>query len=125
MNKVAMLVTVLVAIAVVGCAFTAFAADTKACADVKATVTGKVEVKTEKVDGKDAKVAYINVTEAKGEDGKAIADLKGKSLKAIGAKAAEVEKHAGKEVEAKGTVKAGKEIDVTSVAEKTAPAVKK
>lgn len=124
MKKVATLVTILVAMAVVGYGFTAFAADTKACADVKATVTGKVEVKTEKVAGKDAKVSYINVAEAKGEDGKVIADLKGKSLKVIGAKAADAEKLAGKEVEAKGTVKAGKEIDATSIAEKTAPAAK-
>ena len=78
-------------------------------ADVAATVTGKVEVKD--------KVCSIKVAEAKGADGKAIADLKDKVLKVVGAKCADVEKLVGKNVEAKGTVK-GADLDVASVAEK-------
>jgi len=73
-----------------------------------------------KVDCKD-KVCSIKVSEAKGDDGKAIDALKGKDLKVIGAKAADVQKLAGKEVLAKGAIKDNKEIDVASVAEK-APA---
>jgi hypothetical protein len=113
MKKVVTLAAILVAVAIAGYGFNAFAAD------VKATVTGKVEVKAEKVDGKDVKVTSIAVAEAKGEDNKAIADLKGKVLKVVGAKVADVEKLAGKEVEAKGVVKEAKEMDVTSVVDKT------
>ncbi len=80
-----------------------------------ADVTGKVEVKD--------KVVSIKVAEAKGDDGKAIDALKGKDLKVAGAKVADVEKLSGKEVEAKGAIKDNTEIDVTSVAEKKAPAM--
>lgn len=82
-------------------------------ADVKVTAVGKVELKD--------KVCSIKIAEAKGEDGKAIADLKDKVLKVIGAKCADVEKLAGKDVEVKGIVK-GTDIDVAAVAEKKAPA---
>ncbi len=85
-------------------------------ADVKANITGSVVVKE--------KAVSIRVTTAKGEDGKPIAALAGKVLAVTGAKAADVEKLAGKHVEASGTVKDDKEIDVTTVAEKTAPAPK-
>jgi len=80
-------------------------------ADLVVTAVGKVEVKD--------KVVSIKVAEAKGADGKAVADLKDKVLKVTGAKVADVEKLAGKEVEVKGTVK-GADIDVTAVAEKKA-----
>jgi hypothetical protein len=89
--------------------------------DMKCTVTGKVEVKTEKVDGKDVKVPYVKVAEVKGEDGKAMENMKGMDLKVVGPKAVDAEKLAGKEVEVKGVVKGGKEIAADSVAEKAAP----
>ena len=89
-------------------------------ADLLVTATGKVEVKD--------KVVSIKVAEAKGADGKAVADLKDKVLKVTGAKVADVEKLAGKEVDVKGVVK-GADIDVLTVAEKKAeekkPAEKK
>lgn len=79
-----------------------------------ADVIGKVEVKD--------KVCSIKVSEAKGDDGKAIDALKGKDLKVVGAKCADVEKLAGKEVTAKGAIKDNTSIDVASVAEQKAPA---
>jgi len=88
-------------------------------ADVNATITGKVSVQNN--------VASIAVSEAKDASGKAIADLNGKSLKVIGAKAGDVVKLDGKEVTASGTVKNNAEIDVISVKEKAvspAPAKK-
>ncbi len=84
-------------------------------------VVGKIEVKTEKVGEKEAKVPYLTVAEAK-EGAKEVAALKGKVLKVVGPKVADAEKLAGKEVEAKGVVKEDKEIDVTLVVEKKAPA---
>lgn len=80
--------------------------------DVKATVCGKVSVQND--------VASIAVSEAKDASGKDITDLKGKTLKVVGAKSADVVKLNGKEVTAEGTVKNNAEIDVTSVKEKTA-----
>ena len=109
MKKVLTLGMILMfAVALVGSAY---------AADVPVTATGKVEVKD--------KVVSIKIAEAKGADGKAIADLKDKTLKVVGAKLADVEKLAGKEVEVKGIVK-GADIDVASVAvvEKKAPAPK-
>ena len=85
-------------------------------ADLVVTAKGKVEVKE--------KVVSIKIAEAKGADGKAVADLAGKTLKVTGAKVADVEKLAGKEVEVKGTVK-GADIDVTAVAEVKAPVAPK
>jgi hypothetical protein len=99
MKKALLLGTILVfAVALVAPAY---------AADLAVSATGKVEVKD--------KVASIKITEAKGTDGKPVAELAGKVLKVIGAKAADVEKLAGKEVEVKGVVK-GAEIDVASVA---------
>ncbi|MCX5758257.1 MAG: hypothetical protein NTU83_07070 [Candidatus Hydrogenedentes bacterium] len=101
MKKVLTLVTIMaVTLAFAGVAF---------AADGPVTATGKIEVKD--------KVSSLKVAEAKGADGKAVADLAGKDLKCTGAKAADCAKLAGKEVEAKGTVK-GAEIDVTAIAEK-------
>lgn len=89
--------------------------------EMKCTVTGKVEVKIEKVDGKDAKVSYVKVAVAKDDAGKTMANMKGMDLKVVGPKAVDAEKLAGKEVEVKGVVKGGKEIVADSVAEKVAP----
>lgn len=103
MKKVVTLVTIVaVTMAFAGVAF---------AADGPVTATGKIEVKD--------KVSMLKISEAKGADGKAVADLAGKDLKVVGAKAADAEKLGGKEVEAKGTVK-GAEIDVTAIAEKAA-----
>ena len=122
-------VSLVVLVIAVSWAALAFSADKPACAAscsasccaskaCAATVTGKIECKTEKVDGKDCKTVTLTVAGAKGEDGKDLAGMKGKSLTVIGAKAADCEKLAGKTVEAKGTCKAGKEFEATSVAAK-------
>jgi hypothetical protein len=65
-------------------------------------------------------VPYLTLSaDCKVADGKTCcANSKGKTVKVVGAKAGDVEKLAGKEVEIKGTCKGGKEIDVALVAEK-------
>ena len=84
----------------------------KSCA---VTATGTVDVKTEG----SAKTASLKVSDAKADDGKTCcAAMKGKEIKLSGEKAAEAEKLAGKQVEVKGTCKAGKELEVASVTEK-------
>jgi hypothetical protein len=104
MKKVVTLATIMMfALAFVGVAY---------AADILVTATGKVEVKDKDVN--------LKIAEAKGLDGKAIADLKDKVLKVVGAKCEDVKKLAGKEVEVKGTVK-GADIDVTTVALKKTP----
>jgi len=97
----------------------AFAADI--AKETKATVMGKIEVKTEKMANKEVKVAYITVSEAKGMDGKAMSNLVGKTLKVVGAKAMDAEKLAGKEATLTGTIK-GNTIQATQVMEKKAAA---
>ena len=82
--------------------------------DMKVTMTGTIEVKTEG----NAKTAYLKVSEAKCEKGKACEGMAGKEIKLGGAKASEAEKLAGKTVEVQGTCKAGKELEVASLAEK-------
>jgi uncharacterized cupredoxin-like copper-binding protein len=83
-------------------------------ADTVATVTGTVSVANN--------VPSIKVESAKGADGKAIADLAGKSLTVVGAKVADVSKMSGKKVEATGTLKENNtQIDVTSCKEAAAP----
>ncbi|MCX5770940.1 MAG: hypothetical protein NTZ09_11800 [Candidatus Hydrogenedentes bacterium] len=89
--------------------------------ETKATVMGKLEVKTEKLANKEVKVAYIAVSEAKGADGKIMSNLSGKTLKVVGAKAMEAEKLAGKEVTLTGMIK-GNTIQATSLMEKKAAA---
>lgn len=90
---------------------------TMAFAQGLATVVGKVEVKTVGA----VKTCTIAVASATGADGKAIDALKGKALKVVGAKCADVEKLVGKNVEAKGTLKEkDTQIDVATVAEKVA-----
>jgi len=100
----------LATIAAVALAFTGIAF----AADGPVTATGKIAVKD--------KVSSLAVTQATGADGKVQADLAGKTLKIVGAKAAEAEKLAGKTVEVKGTVK-GADIDASAIGEKAAPAV--
>ncbi len=76
---------------------------------VKATVTGKVESKMVDRKGKQVKMYSITVAEAKGADGKAMDDLKGKSLH-LGPrdKVAEIEKFDGKNAEVTGSVREGR-----------------
>ena len=93
--------------------------DTKG-ADMKAmqcTWTGTVLVKAEKVAGKDVKTPYVKISEAKGGDGMAMDMMKGMELKIVGAKAADVAKFAGNEVEVMGVMA----IDANSVTMKVAP----
>jgi len=87
----------------------------------KATLTGKVEARTEKVDGKDVQLAYLNVSACKSADGKSQCDMAGKSVKLTGEKAGEAAKLAGKDVEVTGVCKDGKEVEVASVAVKEQP----
>ena len=65
--------TVVVTLALLVVANAGFAADI--AKETKATVMGKIEVKTEKMANKEIKVAYITVSEAKGMDGKAMSSL--------------------------------------------------
>lgn len=61
----------------------------------------------------------VKVAEAKGEDGKVIASLKGKTLRVLGEKEKIVEEsYENKEVIVQGTIKDGKMIHVTSVSER-------
>lgn len=107
--------TMALAVCMMGFGTMAYAAD----ATKGVTVTGKAVCKSETKDGKTTKECSITVGTATGADQKPIADLAGKSLKVTGPKTAEIEKHADKEVIAKGTVSA----DKTSIeAELIAPA---
>ena len=83
--------------------------------DMKVTMTGTVEVKTEG----NVKTASRKVSEAKADDGKTCCEaMKGKDIKLSGDKAVDAEKLAGKQAEVKGVCKAGKELEVASVTEK-------
>ncbi len=113
--------TLVLVLAVAFVAGSAYAAAPAAAKEVKASVTGKIEVKMEKVADKEVKVPFVVVAEAKGADGKVIADLKGKTLKIVGPKVAEAEKLAGKEAMVAGVVKE-MTIDATMAMEKKAPA---
>lgn len=81
----------------------------KAPEGVKAVVKGKVASKTVNRQGKDRKIFEITVAEAKGADGKAMADLKGQVLR-LGPrdKAAQFEKFDGKNAEVTGTIGKGR-----------------
>ncbi|MCX5759042.1 MAG: hypothetical protein NTU83_11150 [Candidatus Hydrogenedentes bacterium] len=85
-----------------------------------AEMSGKVEAKTEKAaDGKEMKSYYLSVSDAKCAAGKECPQMKGKTVKLTGAKAAEAEKLAGKQVDVKGTCGSScAEFDVASVTEK-------
>lgn len=107
-------VTLAFALAMMGGAFSATAAEPIKGVEIE----GKCTVKSETKDGKTSKTCSVTVTSAKGSDGKPIADLAGKTLTCTGAKAADCEKHSGKTIVAKGTVSADKknfEIESCSV----------
>jgi hypothetical protein len=72
---------------------------------IKAVVKGKLSSKMMKIRDKDREVFEIAVTEAKGADGKAMDDLKGKPLR-VGSrdKAEEIKKFVGKDAEIAGTL---------------------
>jgi hypothetical protein len=70
----------------------------------KATVTGKVEVKTAKVAGKDTEVPVIVIDEVRTESGETAPNARGIAIKVVGPRAANVAKLAGKEVKAEGKV---------------------
>lgn len=83
-------------------------------------IIGKAEVQT----ANNAKTVSIAIEDAKGYGAKEMAALKGKALTVMGPKAPEVEKLAGKEIEATGVLKENDtQIEVTFVMEKkVAPA---
>lgn len=105
-----------------GMASAATSAPAEAAKDVKATITGTVHLKTEKVNGQDVKHVELTVTNAKNDTGAALPELTGEMLQVAGPKASDVEKMAGKTIEVKGIVKDNKTIDVESVIEKPSPA---
>lgn len=74
--------------------------------EVKAEVTGKVELKKRmnKKAGKEVEVAVITVATAKAADGKALDELKGKTLALQGKKGANVKSYAGKDVTVNGNI---------------------
>jgi len=72
---------------------------------MKCTVVGKVELRTEKVNEEEVSVPYVKVSEAKGPNEKAMPHMKGKLVKVVGAKAANAEALAGKEVEVTGVLR--------------------
>lgn len=78
------------------------------------TVKGKLETKTETVDGKEQKSTHITVAEATTKDGKSACELKGKTLKLTGAKSADTAGMCGKDVELKGTA-SGTELEVAQI----------
>ncbi|MBI5094638.1 MAG: hypothetical protein HZB26_19660 [Candidatus Hydrogenedentes bacterium] len=71
---------------------------------VKCTVKGRVESKTvtNKKTGKEVKVFMLSVAEAKGDDGKPVESMKGKTLRIGGQKPDVLEKFVGKDAEIKG-----------------------
>jgi hypothetical protein len=66
------------------------------------------------VANKDVKVPYMMVSSAKGQNGKLMADLKGKMLKVTGPKAADAARLSGKDARLVGIVK-GETIDPSLV----------
>ena len=117
-TKVLIVAALALALCVVGFSPAVQAAEKKAPGPgIKAEVTGKAECKTEKIKDKEVKICSIAVASAKGEDGKPIAELAGKTLRAVGPKAGELEAQNGKDVVVKGVVSADyKRIVVESVA---------
>ena len=90
---------------------------------VPCTVTGKIESKTIKnKKGADVEMCRVMVSSAKGADGKPLDALKGKLLRVVGPKLADVQKLAGKEAELTGTAVNGKRIKVDAVKEAAAGA---
>lgn len=99
-------------LAAVFCCGMVFAADT---AVEHALLYGKVDVKTEN----NAKTITLTVTNAMSHKVKDIAALKGKTLVLTGPKSADIEKFAGKEIEAAGILKENEtQFEVTYVLEK-------
>lgn len=122
-KSMALIVSVMMVFLFVGAAHAQCAAackQAKACEkEMKATVTGTIEVKTEKVADKEAKVPYVNVTECKCEKcPKECPVGKGATMKIIGPKTADAEKMAGKTVVMEGVCKACQEFEPTSITEK-------
>lgn len=83
----------------------------KAVTKVQAEVTGKIECKMVKNrKGEEKEACLVTVSCAKGVDGKALDNLKGKTLRIIGKKAAEAKKLAGKETVLTGAIADNKRL---------------
>lgn len=112
-RRIAIVVIALTSISILGPAH-GDGSDSKS-KEVKGSIVGKVEVKSERDRGKSVKVAYVKVTLAQDESGKSIAKLLGATLKVIGPKAGKVVKFSGKDVRISGKIRKGKEIFVHTV----------
>ena len=83
---------------------------------------GKVIVKSEMKDGKTAKQFSLEVSSAKGQDDKEIADLKGKTILLTGEKASQLDKDANQHALVRGTLAADQtSLDVESFTGHTTP----
>lgn len=83
--------------------------------EMKGSVVGKVEVKTQRDQGRLIKVAFVKVILAQDESGKSIDTLLGATLKVVGSESRKVAKFAGKDVRIAGKIREGKEILVDTV----------
>ena len=85
--------------------------------EVKAEVTGKVELKKRmnKKAGKEVEVAVITVATAKAADGKALDELKGKTLLLQGKKGTNVKAFAGKDVTVNGNIVNNRRLVVEAI----------
>lgn len=85
--------------------------------EVKAEVTGKIELKKRmnKKTNKEVEVPVITVATAKAADGKAMDDLKGKTLMVQGKKGANVKSYAGKDVTISGTIVNNRRLVVETI----------
>ena len=85
--------------------------------EVKAEITGKITTKkvTNKKTGKEVEAAFITVASAKGADGKALDNLKGKELRIQGHKGLDLKSHIGKDATITGTVVNDHRVVVESV----------
>ena len=109
--------------------FSAWAADTPAApgkaapsakakpkTEIKCVVTGKLEEKTvTNKKGKEVKAFELVVASAKGEDGKALPDLAGKTLRVGHTKDLKLAPFAGKEVTITGTLINNKQLKPESI----------
>lgn len=84
--------------------------------EVKATLTGKIETKQVKnKKGKMGNAYFIKIATAKNAEGKDIAALAGKTLRAVGKKGAVVKDFAGKDVTITGMVVNNRRVNVDTI----------
>lgn len=83
--------------------------------DVKGTVVGKVEIRTERDLGRPVEAVYIRVFLAQDESGKSMDALLGSTLKVVGSKSDNIAKFSGKDIRVAGKIRGGKEILVDTI----------